>query len=405
MKNSSLRIGALVSVLLLVVLVGSCNTPSAETPAAQGYAASSQASAMDGRSDVWVKSQFGAEEQDGATPTVTLAYAANAGDDGDNDGALKVAYSGESGTKMGLEVFTLVTPASLPTSGTQTISIKVKPVSGCVTRAVAFIYGTATKSNPSGWWYETTSAVALAADAWTTVSVAVDPSTFTSSVWRIGVKFLGDAADPAWHFAPSGTIYVDDFSALDYRKNDFSSSSQLEATSYWGTDDSTGTIAQSWEASSSAAGDGYLKATVTFPSSITGGWGAYVGGDFATNVYTPVDLSKSTLTFRVYVPQQWIDDMALGNTGTWLSIYYWNGTVTQQTTQIWYAGLTTITAGWNTVSVNFADSRLGSTTYSTDPSYDYTKVTGFNIGIGTGNTALQGAVREFKLDYVDLTLN
>ena len=61
--------------------------------------------------------------------------------------------------------------------------------------------------------------------------------------------------------------------------------------------------------------------------------------------------------------------------------------------------------GWNTVSVNFTDSRLGDPAYSSNTVYDYTKVTGLNIAVGTKNADFGGQTYVFKLDFLDINLN
>jgi|GEM_PF-5668176 len=103
-----------------------------------------------------------------------------------------------------------------------------------------------------------------------------------------------------------------------------------------------------------------------------------MGCDFAPTLYSvhaPVDLSDSTPAFRIHIPQEMID---ASNTGTWLGIYN-----DSDSTEVYYASMTTLVGGWNTVSVNFTDSRLGDLAYSSNTVYDYTKVTGLNIAVGT----------------------
>jgi len=125
-----------------------------------------------------------------------------------------------------------------------------------------------------------------------------------------------------------------------------------------------------------------------------------MGCDFAPTLYSvhaPVDLSDSTLTFRIHIPQEIID---ASNTGMWLGIYN-----DSDSTKIYYASMTTLVGGWNTVSVNFTDSRLGDPAYSGNTVYDYTKVTGLNIAVGTKNADFGGQTYVFKLDFLDINLN
>ncbi|HEY9594450.1 MAG TPA: hypothetical protein VHE79_08230 [Spirochaetia bacterium] len=388
----------------VLVVLASCNPAatitSPTTPS--GYAASTKASAIDGRSTAWVKNAVGAEEWSGVTPTVVVSYEPNAGDEGTNDGAAKLTYSGESGTTMQLSVFSMSGPKALSTSGSQTLGAKVKPVAGCVCKAVAFV---SENGSGEGSWHESSEAFTLAPDSWTTVSVSVDATSFAAGVYRVGIVLIGNDSDAP--FAASGTVYIDDFSPLDLRKNEFSSSAQLVDTCYQGTGSSAGTITPSWEASSSTAGDGCLVEDVTFPSTIPAdtGWGAWVGSDFANDfygTYTPADLSASTLTVRMYVSQEAHDALQLENTVTWLSLY----DDAQTSVQIWYAALSIITVGWNTISINFADSRLHDGNYvSGNTAYDFSSVKGFNIGIGSMNPAMADAALTVKLDWVDVTQN
>jgi len=392
---------ALSGCVLTCAFLGCANAAGAGA-SASGYTASALASAMDGKSTAWVTDELAVEEKSGVSPnpTLTLEYAADAGDAGVGDGAARLTYSGETGSTMELEVFARITPRSLPTSGKQAISIKIKPVVGCVKKAIAFV-GESTSA--SSGWHQTEQAVDLAADAWTTVSVTVDPSTFVAGLWRVGVKLIGDGSDTSQQFASSGTVYIDDFSALDYRKNEFSSEKQLIDASYADSDDHSGFV-ESWEVNASTAGDGYLVDTITFPADTSAGWGTWAGVDFSTKIYKTtslVDLSKSTLTFKIYVYQALIDFLALQHTGTWLGIY----DNSNNSVRICYNVLSPPVVGWNTISVNFADPRLQSTDYA-DKIFDYTKVSGFNIEFATMNTTeVPGSSINFKLDYVDIVPN
>jgi hypothetical protein len=402
-KDASLRVGVLVSALLLALLLVSCTPPDASSGSSNGstgtdtrYAALAAASGLDARSDAWINLVLAAEEQTGAGPTVTLSYGASEGDEAGEDGAAKVVYSGETGASMHLQVFARMSPQSLPTSASQVISVKVKPVAGCVKKAIAFV------ATRDGGWYASAQPVSLTADAWTTVTVTVDASTFTAGVWRIGVQLNGDTLDPDAQFAAAGTVYVDDFNALDYRKNDFSSVGQLVNSLYVGSDDGTGYV-QSWEAGS-VSGDGNVLDTITFPGNVSAGWGTWIGCDFTTQIYgvnTAVDVSNSTIVFRIYVPQAAMDALALTNSGTWLSVYHGGNSA-----EIDYTKLNTMVTGWNTVRVNFTEPKLKTDAgYCSNFTYDYTQVDGFNVGIGTANATNQGVSFTFKVDYVDIIPN
>ena len=280
MKNLHFRMYALVIMAALAFVLASCSGAGGGSATGGGYEQSSLASAVDGKSDAWVNLTFAAEEQFSLEvhPTVLMTYAANAGDSGANDGALKVTYSGESGAQMHLQLFPRITPKSLPTSGLQTVSLKVKPVAGCVAKAVAFVCD-ASGVQPGDW--HDSGPVSLSADAWTTVSVTVNASAFTAGVWRLGVQFNGDTADPQAQFAAGGTIYIDDFTALDYKNNDFNSASQLINVGCYAGHDPSIDVTPAWEASP-AAGDGYIVNNITFPSEINTetGWGAWAGSVF-----------------------------------------------------------------------------------------------------------------------------
>ena len=116
----------------------------------------------------------------------------------------------------------------------------------------------------------------------------------------------------------------------------------------------------------------------------------------------PVNLSTSTIQFRVYLPAQFAGSGVLANSGCWLSL---DGPVTGNNVQIWLNNLNTLVAGWNTVSINFADSRLNDTQYVSVAHWDYTQVNDVNIGIGSRNTAVQGLAVPLKIDYFDIVPN
>jgi hypothetical protein len=402
MRRSLSVVGTLATALLLLFSFTSCSNPGGSSGGGGSYTASSAPSAIDGRTDAWVNNELAAE--DGSTPavsphpTVTFSFGANAGPEGTNDGAAQVVYSGETGSNMYLMVFPRISLLTLPTSGPVTISAKVKPVGGCVKLATAFV-GEA--QSGATYWHETTTPISLAADAWTTVSVTVTPSSFSFGVYRVGIALIGDASHP---HVDHGTIFIDDFNALDYNTNDFSSLAQLNnAELYTGKDAGMGGSVSSWGNSGSPAGDGYFIHTITFPNPITSGVGAWAGMNLAPSIYSttvPLDLSHSTLTFKIYIPSAFFNHFSPGLTGTWMSIYD-----ATHSTLIYYGNLVTLAAGWNTVSIDFADSRLQLSANTSNTSYNYASVTGMNVGFGSGDSALNGLSYDIYCDYVKVVQN